>query len=75
MDQLTMDFVAYNENKCSQEAVLDYIIYLILREKEPQMVEVGTALILQCSLNAIPSCIHGACLDYMLPEVQIIAVL
>ena len=57
MDQLTMDFVAYNENKCSQQAVLDYIIYLILREKEPQMVEVGTSLILQCSLNTIPSCV------------------
>ena len=37
-----MDFVAYNENKCSQQSVLDFIIYLILREKEPQIVEVFT---------------------------------
>ena len=36
-----MDFVAYHENKCSQQSVLEYIIYLILREKEPQIMEVG----------------------------------
>ena len=41
-----MDYVAYNENKCSQQSVLDYIIYLILREKEPQMVEVSTVLVI-----------------------------
>ena len=46
MDQLSMDFVAYSENKCSQKMVLDYIVYLILREKEPRVVEV-------CSL-----CVH-----------------
>jgi len=40
VDQLSMDFVAYSENKCSQKIVLDYIAYLILREKEPQVVEV-----------------------------------
>ena len=40
MDQLTMDYVAYNENKFSQQSVLDFITYLILREKEPQIMEV-----------------------------------
>jgi len=35
-----MDFVAFSENKCSQKMVLDYIIYLILRGKEPRVMEV-----------------------------------
>ena len=40
-----MDFVAYNENKSSQQAVLGFIIYLILKEKEPQIVEVFNNLL------------------------------
>ncbi|XP_065920739.1 uncharacterized protein [Dysidea avara] len=45
VDQLSMDFVAYSENKCSQQMVLDYIIYLILREKEPRVVEIESQLL------------------------------
>ena len=35
-----MDYIAYNENKCSQQSVLNFIIYMILREKEPRIMEV-----------------------------------
>eukprot|EP00794_Sanderia_malayensis_P005469 gene5469-6153_t len=50
MEQLRMGYTAFSENKISAELVHDYLLYIILTEKEPRFIETEVKL-LQCAMR------------------------
>ena len=40
VEQMTMSFVAFSENRVSNHLIANYIIYLLLKHREPRIVEV-----------------------------------
>jgi hypothetical protein len=45
IEQMTMGFVAFTENRASKHLIANYIIYLILKHREPRIVECESRLL------------------------------